>query len=63
MGELPPPFLKTRFLTPGTLRPWALAVAVAAGLAHGGCLGSVFYLDDWTQIVECDAVGQGAWYS
>ena len=45
------------------LSAFILLVAVAALLAHGGCLGSVFYLDDWTQIVDCDAVDQGAWYS
>ena len=44
-------------------RFWMIAVAVAALLAHGGCLGSTFYLDDWTQIVDCDAVDQGQWYS
>ena len=36
---------------------------MAALLAHGVCLGSTFYLDDWTQIVDCDQVDQGAWLS
>ncbi len=42
---------------------WGFVVAAAASLAHGGCLGSTFYLDDWTQIVDCDAVDQGGWFS
>ena len=40
---------------------WGIFVAGAALLAHGGCLGATFYLDDWTQIVDCDAVDQGQW--
>ena len=39
------------------------AVIATALLAHGGCLGSTFYLDDWSQIVDCDAVDQGVWFS
>ena len=40
-----------------------LLVIIAAGLAHGGCLRSTFYLDDFTQVVETDAVDHGRWYT
>ena len=55
--------MKTSFPASRPLWPWAVAVVAAALLAHRGCLGSVFYLDDWTQIVQCDFVDQGTWYA
>ena len=38
-------------------------VVVAAVLAHGGCLRSTFYLDDFLQIVDTDKVDHGLWYT
>lgn len=49
------------FLARPTLS-WTVYIAIAALLAHGGCLRSSFYLDDWTQIVDCDQVDQGMWF-
>ena len=34
----------------------AVLVILAALVAHGACLGSTFYLDDWTQVVANDGV-------
>jgi hypothetical protein len=38
-------------------------IILASGLAHLWCLGSVFYLDDMTQIRDCEAVRNGEFYT
>ena len=50
--------------SPATLRPSAVfaAIFLAALLAHGGCIHSTFYLDDWWQIVENEQVLGSTWY-
>ena len=40
-----------------------MLVLVVAALAHGGCLRSTFYLDDFTQVVDTDTVDHGLWYT
>ena len=37
-------------------------ILLAGLLAHGGCAGSIFYLDDWNQIVANDWVDHGLWW-
>ena len=41
--------------------PW-LAIVAAALLAHGGCVRSTFYLDDFVQIADTDLVDHGQWF-
>ena len=47
-----------------TRSSWLLPalIVLAALVAHGLCLGSTFYLDDWTQIVDNDSVDSGQWW-
>ena len=38
------------------------SILLAALLAHGLCVRAIFYLDDWTQIVNNDWVDHGLWW-
>jgi hypothetical protein len=39
-----------------------LTIIVAALIAHSRCLGAIFYLDDWNQIIDSDFVASGKWW-
>jgi len=49
----------------GIESPWfrVLAILCVGAAAHGGCLHSTFYLDDWWQIHDSEYVEGGRWGS
>ena len=58
------PRKKEELRTGNSEQSWVpfLWIIAASALAHLWCLGSVFYLDDWSQIVNCEYFKTGRFW-